>query len=260
MRSRRLFLHSLLAATRAVPVGCTVSVRFAVSVRRAVAAAALVAIAVFAAPPAAGQQAAATPGRAAAAPLVAPRQVVSPGQVATGIFGLEARGNRFVYVFDRSASMAEPDGRPLARAKAELLWSIEQLGDVQQFYVIFYNDRMHLFTAAAARGRLVFATEENKRSARRFIEAVRADGGTRHAEPLLAALRLAPDAIFMLTDGEEADDLTEDELRRIRGSLGRTRCMIVQFGGDGVDRSPRLARLAAESGGEYRVVDAAGGD
>ena len=208
---------------------------------------------VVAAPPASAQTAA-PPGTPPAAPPGA--LSISPGQVATGIFGLEARGNRFVYVFDRSASMAEPDGRPLARAKEELLRSIEQLGDVQQFYVIFYNDRMSLFTATAARGRLVFATAENKRAARRFVDAVRADGGTRHAEPLLAALRLAPDAIFMLTDGAEDDDLTEDELRRIRAAAGRTRCMIVQFGGDGIERSPRLARLAAESGGRYEVVDA----
>jgi len=199
---------------------------------------------------------------AAAVGAVAPAaaQIVSPGQVATGIFGLEARGNRFVYVFDRSASMAEPGGLPLARAKEELLRSIEQLGDVQQFYVIFYNDRMHLFTAAAARGRLVFGTAENKKSARRFVAAVQAAGGTRHAEPLLAALRLAPDAVFMLTDGDSGDDLTEEELRRVTAALGRARCLIVQFGGDGVERSPRLARLAAASGGEYKVVDAVAGE
>lgn len=197
---------------------------------------------------------------AASGPAPALPQIVSPGQIATGIFGLEARGNRFVYVFDRSASMAEPAGLPLARAKAELLRSIEQLGDVQQFYVIFYNDRMQLFTAAAARGRLVFGTAENKRSARRFVDAMQASGGTRHAEPLLAALRLAPDAVFMLTDGDAGDDLTEEELRRITEALGRARCMVVQFGGDGVERSPRLARLAAASGGEYKVVDATAAD
>jgi hypothetical protein len=189
-----------------------------------------------------------------------PPAIKSPGGIRTGIFGLEAKGNRFVYVFDRSASMAEPDGRPLAAAKQELIRSTDELGDVQQFYVIFYNDRMHLFTAAAARGRLVFGTAENKKSARRFVDAVLAAGGTRHAEPLLAALRLAPDAVFMLTDGDSGDDLTEEELRRVTAALGRARCMIVQFGGDGVERSPRLARLAAASGGEYKVVDAVAGE
>ena len=192
---------------------------------------------------------------AAMAPRVA-AQIVSPGAVQTGIFGLEARGSRFVYVFDRSASMGEPAGQPLELAKAELLRSLDQLGEVQQFYVIFYNERMHLFSPSPG-GRLVFATEDTKRAARRFVESVRAAGGTRHADPLAAALRLAPDAIFMLTDGDGPDDLTEAEYARLVESLGRTRCLIVQFGGgDGV-RSPRLARLAAQSGGEYKVVEAA---
>jgi Mg-chelatase subunit ChlD len=192
----------------------------------------------------------------AAGALPASGQIVAQTPVETGIFGLAARGHRFVYVFDRSASMAEPAGQPLARAKAELLRSLDQLGDVQQFYIIFYNERMHLFTPAVA-GRLVFATDDNRRAARRFVESVRASGGTRHAEPLAAALRLAPDVIFMLTDGDGPDDLTEQEHARLADSLGRTRCLIVQFGGAGGVRSPRLARLAAQSGGDYKVVDAA---
>jgi Mg-chelatase subunit ChlD len=193
--------------------------------------------------------------RIVAAQIVA-AQIVSQAEVQTGIFGLEARGSRFVYVFDRSASMAEPDGRPLARAKEELLRSLEQLGDVQQFSIIFYNERMQLFTPGAAR-RPIFATADTKRAARRFVDSVRAAGGTRHAEPLAAALRLAPDVIFMLTDGDEADDLTAEEHAKLAESLGRTRCMIVQFGGDDAVRSPRLARLATQSGGSYTVVDAA---
>jgi hypothetical protein len=90
------------------------------------------------------------------------------------------------------------------------------------------------------------------------VDGVGADGGTRHAEAIAAAAKLAPDAIFVLTDADEADDLTDDELRRLARSLGRARCMVAQFGGDEGRRSPRLARLAADSGGEYRVVDAAG--
>ena len=199
--------------------------------------------------------AAATLAIAALAPL-ARGQIVARTPVETGIFGLAARGHRFVYVFDRSASMAEPAGVPLARAKNELLRSLDQLGDVQQFYVIFYNERMHMFAPGAA-GRLVFATADNRRAARRFVESVRAAGGTRHAEPLAAALRLAPDVIFMLTDGDGPDDLTEQEYARLAESLGRTRCLVVQFGGDGGVRSPRLARLAMQSGGEYKVVEAA---
>lgn len=179
----------------------------------------------------------------------------SPGEGRVGIFGLEADGDRFVYVFDRSASMGEPAGRPLAEAKRELLASIESLGDSRQFHVIFYNERPLVFAPAGERGRPVFADEEHVRQVRRFVDSIAADGGTRHHEAIAAAIRLAPDAIFVLTDADDRDDLTEDELRRLSRSLGRSRCMVVQFGGGEGRRSPRLARLATESGGTYKVVD-----
>lgn len=182
-----------------------------------------------------------------------PPAIKSPGGIRTGIFGLEAKGNRFVYVFDRSASMGEPDGRPLAAAKRELIRSIDELGDVQQFYVIFYNDRLQVFSPAGSRGRLVFGTEENRRAARRFIGGVRADGGTRHAEALAAAFRLAPDVVFLLTDADAKDDLTDADLERLARLGSGSRCMIVQFG-DESRRSPRLAELAARCGGAYRIL------
>ncbi|MEI8070226.1 MAG: hypothetical protein WCI09_01425 [Planctomycetota bacterium] len=186
---------------------------------------------------------------------VATAEPLSPGGVRTGIFGLEASGNKFVYVFDRSASMAEPGGRPLAAAKRELLRSLDELGEVQQFYLIFYNQTLQVFDPSGTRGRLVFGTEKNRQSARRFVEAVRADGATIHADAIAAALRLSPDAIFLLTDADAGDDLSEAELERLTRSLGATKCMVVQFGAENQEQSPRLALLAKNSGGRYRVLD-----
>jgi hypothetical protein len=180
----------------------------------------------------------------------------SPGETRAGIFGLEAIGNRFVYVFDHSASMGDPEGRPLAEAKRELLESIEALGDSRQFHVIFYNERLTVFAPSGHRGRPIFADDDSKKAVRRFVESIDAEGSTRHFGALAAALKLSPDAIFLLTDADERDDLTEDELRQLARSLGRTRCLVAQFGRGEGRRSPRLARLAAESGGDYRVVDA----
>jgi len=179
-----------------------------------------------------------------------PAPIKSPGGVRTGIFGLQARGNRFVYVFDRSASMGEPEGIPLAAAKQALLSSLEELGDVQQFYVIFYNDRLQVFSPAGTRGRLVFATEQNRREARRFIDAVKAAGGTRHEEALAAAFRLDPDVVFLLTDADAKDDLTAEGLERLSKMGSGSRCMVVQFG-DPSARSPRLQELATRCGGRY---------
>lgn len=178
-----------------------------------------------------------------------------PSAARTGIFGLEARGMRFVYVFDRSASMGEPAGRPLAVAKRELLRSLGDLGDSQQFHVIFYNERQTVFAPSANRGRPIFASPEARRAAETFIESIQAEGGTRHYEAIVAATRLAPDAVFVLTDADAGDDLTADELSRLKRLLGRARCLVAQFGAADNRRSPRLAQLAVDSGGDYRVVD-----
>lgn len=176
----------------------------------------------------------------------------SPGMAETSLFGLAARGRRFVYVFDRSASMA---GRPLAAAKGELLASLARLGDGEQFHVIFYNHRLHLFAPAGREGRAVFATEANRAEARRFIGAVRADGGTRHAEPLAAAFRLRPDVVFLLTDGEDGDDLAAADLGRLERLAGGARLFVIRFAADGAPPSPRLATLCERTGGEHRTLD-----
>lgn len=170
-------------------------------------------------------------------------------------FGLEAAGQRIAYVCDRSASMSEPGGKPLADAKRELLASIGALGESRQFHLIFYNERQSMFEPAGGRGRPMFADESTLREVTRFIEGTTAAGGTRHAEAVAAALRLAPDVIFLLTDADATHDLSDAELERLSGRLGATRVLVVQLGGGEGRRSPRLARLAELSGGAYRVVE-----
>lgn len=178
----------------------------------------------------------------------------SPGQPPR-FFGLEATGQRIVYVCDRSASMSEPDGIPLAAAKRELLASLEGLGETRQFHLIFYNERQSVFEPPGGRGRPMFADDSTLREVRRCIEGTTAAGGTRHAEAVAAALRLVPDVVFLLTDADAPDDLSEAEFERLSGRLGATRVMVIQFGGGEDRRSPRLARLASISGGIYRVVE-----
>jgi hypothetical protein len=178
----------------------------------------------------------------------------SPGEVRTGLFGLEADGSRFVYLIDRSASMAAAEGGPLAAAKRELIRSLDDLGRVQQFQVIAYNQRLSHFRPTGGRRGLAFGDESNLRRAVRFIESIRADGATRHAPAIDAALALAPDTIFLLTDADAPDDLEREEFERLAERLGGTRMLVVQFGPPGGVCSPRLAALAERSGGRYRSV------
>ena len=176
----------------------------------------------------------------------------SPGEARTGIFGLQAKGSKFVYVFDRSASMS---GSPLMSSKKELIKSLDELGKIQQFYLIFYNQRLSVFTPSGARGRLIFANDSNKKSARTFIDSVRADGATQHAEAIGAAFRLLPDVVFVLTDADARDDLADEDVTRLFNQSRGAVVMVVQFSQESKPISPNLARLAKQCGGQYVSIE-----
>ena len=82
------------------------------------------------------------------------RPQVTGDWASTSMFGVEAQGRKFVYVFDRSGSMGEPANRPLSAAKAELIQSLERLESVHQFHLIFYNTEPQVFNPTGVRGRL----------------------------------------------------------------------------------------------------------
>jgi Mg-chelatase subunit ChlD len=171
------------------------------------------------------------------------------------LFGLEARGTKFVYVFDRSGSMSEYHGRPLRAAKEELITSLADLDERNQFYVIFYNEEPRLFQVGPVKGRLVFATPDNKQAANDFISGIQADGGTDHMAALEIALRLRPDVIFLLTDGDEASDPTPDEIRRIeRTNGGGASINVIQFAPQPRANST-LVELAKQNRGQHLFVD-----
>jgi hypothetical protein len=167
----------------------------------------------------------------------------------TSFFGIEAGGQRFAYVLDRSGSMGEPQNKPLRAAKAELLASLEKLDSLQQFFLIFYNEDVRQFVPGA-RG-VHFADEGNKSAARRFVDSVQAQGGTRHFEALQRAINLRPDVIFLLTDGEQKDDLSDDELKRLnRLNGGLSQIHVIQFAAIPYEGNS-LIQLASENRGQH---------
>ena len=172
------------------------------------------------------------------------------------LLGVEGKGSKFVYVFDRSGSMGVPGNKPLNRAKAELLRSIDALTDQQQFYIIFYNHEQKTFHIDPTGKRLIFASDLNKRLARQFIDGIQAGGGTHHAEALQLALRMHPDVIFLLTDGDPPDDLTADELARVeRANTAGTVINVIQISPPDENHDNLLVKLATRSGGRHLYVD-----
>ncbi|MEQ1903262.1 MAG: hypothetical protein ABL888_03640 [Pirellulaceae bacterium] len=174
------------------------------------------------------------------------------GKVTTEVFGVKGTGSEFIYLFDCSASMEGFEARPLRAAKKQLLASLDSLGPLQRFQMIFYNHQTKVFAPPGERATMFFGEEKIKRQAVRFVESIRGDGGTDHLQALKYALQLSPDVIFLLTDAEGG--FTAAELSQIASwNRGGTVINAIEFGdGPKPDRGDRsLEKLAREHQGQY---------
>ncbi len=177
------------------------------------------------------------------------------GKARASLFGVVGEGYKFVYVFDRSGSMGGSGRNALRAVKRELLESLKSLDSVHQFQIIFYNERPVLFNPSGTPGRLAFATDQNKQRVLRFLDSIVADGGTAHEEALRLAIRLQPDVIFFLTDGDDPK-LTPPQLAKIRHLAAGIIINAIEFGpGPKPAGASFLATLARENGGGYAYVD-----
>lgn len=179
------------------------------------------------------------------------------GEATVNVFGVQGTGNRFVYVFDRSLSMSGYGGRPLAAAKRELIKSLESLGGVHQFQIVFYNEEPRVFNTRPGQSpQLAFASDETKEQAEAFVNGITADGGTQHMDALFKALSLSPDVIFFLTDADDPK-LTEADLARLRkGNRGGAVINCIEYGsGASQGDNNFLKRLASQNRGHHVYVD-----
>ena len=174
------------------------------------------------------------------------------GRARVKFFGISADGYKFVYVLDRSASMA---GNPLKQAKAELKASLQGLGETHQFQIVFYNQQPKTFALAGVSGKAVFGNDQNKAAANKYIDGIAADGNTDHEPALSAAFNFSPDVIFFLTDADKPE-LSAERLKKIT-DRNRSGAIIhaIQFGAGPAPGANFLSRLAEQNAGSYRYVD-----
>jgi hypothetical protein len=156
-------------------------------------------------------------------------------------FGMQARGQFFVYVVDCSESMIDDDRLP--RATIELRRSVFALKEPQRFEVIFYNSQS-IPMPGGPRPRTADQTAKNLLlSWLRLIEPV---GGTDPGPALKDALMLRPDAVFLLSDGAFPGE-TVGEVAKLNTRYIPIHCVDVTGGLAG----DQLKRIAAASGGQY---------
>lgn len=187
-----------------------------------------------------------------------------PRTTSEGFFGLRPATDRVLFVLDRSGSMEARFGDArgpsrLEEATNQLRRLVEQLGPRARFGVVTFADR-----ASRWREKLAPATEENLRSATRFVLRGGAEGGTRLLQGMRLALhadgsgrpdleRLEADTVIVLCDGGTAEGPGWVE-PFLLGANGEARVLFhaVQLGqgGDGT-----LRALAEGSGGEFLEVE-----
>lgn len=178
-------------------------------------------------------------------------------QSKTSFLGVEGEGNSFVYVLDRSESMASPGGKPLATAKRELANSLQSLSDQNQFQIVFYNDQPIFFRSPlSGQSGLLYARDNERTQAANFVKKVAAAGGTEHISAIKLGLQYGSDVLFFLTDANEPApsriQLT-DIIRRCDSS--GTTIHTIEFGNGGSGGNGWIRQLATETGGKYRYVD-----
>ena len=178
------------------------------------------------------------------------------GQITAEIFGIKGTGSRFVYVFDRSASMNDFGGTPLLAAKQQLVLSLNSLDTVHQFQIIFYNDEIDLVHPDPTRpAKMLFGSKANKAHAESFIKSTRASGGTNHLKAIRKALSMGPDVIFFLTDAEGG--FSSQELADIqRWNKSAAAIHAIEFGvGSRADRDKTVELMARQNSGGYTYKD-----
>ncbi len=137
------------------------------------------------------------------------------------MYGVAAKGSRFVYLIDRSSSMTDV----LIRAKNELMASLRQLDDSQEFHVIFFNDQPR---PLKHKGGLFRGTDADRRLVETQLVNVEATNGTNRIKALDAALQHKPDVIYFLTDSD--DPPSSAELEEIRIKARGTQIHCIEFG------------------------------
>ncbi|WP_166830703.1 vWA domain-containing protein [Thalassoroseus pseudoceratinae] len=166
-----------------------------------------------------------------------------------GFFGMKQPGKSFVYVVDSSMSMNAPHesewGTRFGRVQVELIRSIASLDSPQRFFVVFFNTQA---MPMPTRG-LLDAELSNRKKSLRWVATMRPAGETDPRQALALALRLQPDVIYFLTDGDFSIEIKK-ELIQLRQH--RTSVHTYAFGTR--DGSSILRQIARQNGGEFHFV------
>jgi hypothetical protein len=159
-------------------------------------------------------------------------------------FGTPLREARsIVFISDRSGSMTDS----IDFIKYELKRCVGQMGPETRFAVLFMSGGQPTEMPSRA---LVLPTEENRKRAFEFIDAIAATGETSPQGAIKRAFALEPDEIFLLTYGE-CDRAVVDLVKKLEASH---KCPVHTFCFFYPTSEAILKEIAESTGGAYRFI------
>jgi hypothetical protein len=183
-------------------------------------------------------------------------------------FGTSASGRDFVFILDCSGSMRARGNQRFERAREELVSSISKLREDQRFYVFLFNWSTFAMFGADDPGTLVPANGENVTKLRAWLYTISPDSGTDPRRALIGSVRMEPDAIFLLSDGQFNKPATSNPL--LGWDAGPTSVFDI-FSGPHSSKvqvntiafedqvaAVGMQKLAAKTNGQFRFVAAPG--
>jgi hypothetical protein len=176
----------------------------------------------------------------------------TPGPNETSFADIIDGGTRFVYLIDTSGSMSN-NGR-LGKAMIQLMSSLRMLKPHQEFQVIFYGDRPTTMILKGGKKRIYQANLRNIDNAEDELSNVPLGGGTDHLLALEAALKLDPEVVYFLTDGQDASHTNGDLESLLSQNKSNARIHVIEFaaGASETRGITWLHRLANQTRGQYR--------
>lgn len=170
-------------------------------------------------------------------------------------FPLDRPTGRFVFVVDASKSMNHkypgPAKTRFGRVKVELWRTIYRMVPEQKFFVVFFNTRAIPMPATELRN----GGTERQADLFQWTASVRADGQTDPHEALLLAMRLQPDIIYFLTDGEFNYKVVREVTQ---ANFGGVTIHTLSLGDD--TGAKFLEEIAEKNRGTYRHIAEEGDD
>jgi gas vesicle protein len=174
-----------------------------------------------------------------------------PGPQKRVLFPDVDKSKSIIFICDGSGSMTTK----WPTLKSQLQQAIGELKREQSFNVIFFQGGKAL---SLSPDKLLAATDANMTQAIDFIETVKPNAPSDPMAALTLALRLKPQSVFFLTDGDFPDNAAVQKKIRALNATAKVQLNTIAFVNDkDTDKEFQklLETIAKENGGTYRLVD-----